>query len=146
VLHLEVSQVVSADLETVFSAYTNFEAMPEWSKRLGRVKVTKREGDTVYLESETVSSKGSRRKMVGKVRLIPPARVTSNSETRFTRTTRTVVFERVEDIGTKVTATLDLEVKGLWGLVFTPRATKDEGEASAREELSRFAKHVEAMQ
>jgi uncharacterized membrane protein len=71
--------------------------------------------------------------------------VVSDSATRFTRTTRTVAFEKTPDLGTKVTATLDVEVKGLWGLIFTPRVTKEDGEASAREELSRFAKYVESL-
>ena len=131
--------------EQVYAAYTEFEAMPKWSKRLTSVRVTKREGNTVYLESEGVSSRGKRRKAGGALRLLPPDKVESESETRFTRTKRTVAFEKVpEGAGTKVTATLDVQVKGLWAIVLSTRVEKDDAESSALEELASFARFVES--
>jgi uncharacterized membrane protein len=143
-LRLEVSHVVKAPPEKVYAAYTNFEAMPKWSKHLSSVRVTKREGDTVYLESEGVSSTGRQRKTFGTLRLLPLTRVESDSETRYTRSKRTVAFETVpEGAGTKVTATLDVQVKGLWAKVLSTRVSKDEAETSAMEELLSFARFVE---
>ena len=134
---------MNAPLGRVYAAYTNFEAMPRWSKRLTTVKITKREGDTVYLENEAVSSSGRQSKTKGALRLSPPNRVESESETRFTRTKRNVAFEGVTDGATKVTATLDVQVKGLWAVVLSTRVSKDDAESSAREELASFARFVE---
>jgi uncharacterized protein YndB with AHSA1/START domain len=146
-LHLEVSRVVKAQPERVFAAYTDFEAMPKWSKRLTAVRVTRREGDTVYLESEGVSSRGRPNTRVGVLKLLPPEKVESESETRFTRSRRTVAFEALPDgTGTKVTATLDVEVKGLWGVLLSPGVKKDVAESSATEELASFAGFVEGAQ
>ena len=143
-MHLEVSRIVKAEPEKVFAAYTDFEAMPKWSRHLTAVRVSKREGDTVYLESEGVSSRGTRRKTVGALKLLPPGRVESESETRFTRSRRTVAFEAVPDgEGTKVTATLDVEVKGFWGVLLRPGVKKEVAESSATEELASFAAFVE---
>jgi uncharacterized membrane protein len=143
-LRLEVSHFVKAQPEKVYAAYTDFEAMPKWSKHLTAVRITKREGDTVFLEKEGVSSRGRRRKTGGMVRLLPPDRVESESETRFTRTKGTVAFEKVpEGEGTKVTATLDVQVKGLWAMVLSTRVGKDDAESSALEELASFARFVE---
>lgn len=142
-LHLEVSRVVKAQPEEVFAAYTDFEAMPKWSKRLTSVRVTRREGDTVYIESEGVSSEGRARARAGSLRLTPPRSVTSVSEGRFTRSKRTVTFEAVEGGWTKVTATLDVEVKGLWRIVFRSGARRETALASASEELASFASFVE---
>jgi uncharacterized membrane protein len=143
-LHLEVTRFVRAPPETVYAAYTDFEAMPKWSKRLKAVKVTKREGDTVHLESEGVSSNGRPRKTEGTLRLTPPNKVQSESETRFTRSKRTVAFEAAPEAGTRVTATLDVEVKGLWGVVLRTGVKKDVAESSATEELASFATFVES--
>ena len=77
--------------------------------------------------------------------LQPPNKVESESETRFTRTKRTVLFETApEAAGTRVTASLDVEVKGLWAVALRPRVRKEEAEASALEELTSFARYVEA--
>jgi uncharacterized membrane protein len=144
-LRLEVSHVVKAQPEKVYAAYTNFESMPMWSKHLTEVRITKRDGDTVYLASEGVTAGGRRRKTGGTLRLLPPERVESESETRFTRTKRIVSFETVlEGEGTKVTATLDVQVKGLWAMVLSTRVTKEDAEASAMEELTSFARFVES--
>ena len=144
-MHFEVSRVIKADPGAVYAAYTDFEATPRWSKHVKAVKVTKREGDTVYLENEAVSSKGKERKTSGSLRLVPPSRVESEGETRFTRTKRTVTFSSVEG-GTQVTASLDIEVKGAWRLLLSPSAKRESAEAYAQEELDSFAKFVEGAQ
>ncbi len=144
-MHLEVSRVVKSPPEQVFKAYTDFEAMPMWSGHLKAVRVTKREGDVVHLESETLSSSGTPRTTFGSLRLFPPHRVESESETRFTRSKRTVSFEAVPE-GTKVTAALDVEVKGLWRTVLRPGVRREAAESSAAEELASFAGFVEALQ
>lgn len=141
-MHFEVSRLLKADPGTVFAAYTDFEATPSWSKHIRAVRVTKREGDTVFTETEAISSKGKERKTAGPVRLIPPSRVESEGETRFTRTRRTVTFEAAEG-GTKVTASLDIEMKGMWGFLLRPSANKENAEAYAQEELDSFAEFVE---
>ncbi len=136
---------MKAQLERVYAAYTDFEAMPKWSKHLTAVRITKREGDAVFLESEGASSRGRRRKTVRMLRLLPPDRVESESEARFTRTRRTVAFEKVlEGAGTKVTATLDVQVKGRWAMVLSTRVRKEDAESSALEELAAFARFVES--
>lgn len=143
-MRLEVSYVVKAQPEHTYAAYTDFEAMPRWSKRLTSVRVAKREGDFVRLEIESVSSKGKPRKIDGLLRLTPPNRVESESETRFTRTKRTVDFEAAPDgAGTKVTATLEVRVKGLWAVALRPGARKDQAESAAFEELASFARYAE---
>lgn len=135
--------MVNAELEKVYAAYVDFEAMPHWSRHLKSVRVTGRDGDTVHLESEVISSEGDERTRVGKLRLFPSEKVVSESETRFTRSIRTVVFEHMPDIRTRVTAILDVQVKGLWSLVLRPGVRKEDAEASALEELDSFARFVE---
>lgn len=145
-MHLEVSRVVNAGRDKVFAAYTDFESMPKWSKRVTSVRLVRREGDTVYLENETVSASGTARKTEGKLRLTPPAKVESESEARFTKSKRTVLFEGAQDgVGTNVTASLDVEVKGLWGFILRSGVRKDVAEASAAEELASFASYVESL-
>jgi uncharacterized membrane protein len=135
-LHIEASVVVKAPREKVYAAYTDFESMPKWSGLAG-VKVVKREGDTVYLESG--GSPGRARKMV----LSPPAAVRSESEKRFTRSSRVVSFEESSE-GTRVTATLDVRVKGAWARLLSTREG-DEFEPAIREELESFARYVEGL-
>ncbi|MDG6966587.1 MAG: SRPBCC family protein [Nitrososphaerota archaeon] len=143
-MRLEVSRVVSAPCGAVFEAYTDFESMPRWSKRLSSVRVVAREGDTVRIETEGVSSKGEPRRREGSLRLTPPSRVESESETRFTKTRRVVTFEAAPGgSATKVTAALEVRVKGLWALALRPGVNKDAAEASARDELDSFATFVE---
>jgi hypothetical protein len=104
--------------------------------------VVRREGGTVSIESETVSG-GRPRITVAKLTLSPPEGVETEGETRLTRTRRTVRFEDVPE-GTKVTAALDVRVKGPWAWIFTPRG-KDEAESFAREGLRSFAEYVESL-
>jgi uncharacterized membrane protein len=142
-LHLEASVLVSSTPEKVYAAYTDFESMPKWSKRLTAVRVARREGDLVHLENEAVSSDGSTRRTQGAVKLLP-GRVESESETRFTRSRRIVTFTPEPGTGgTRVTASFDVEVKGLWGIALSPRVRKEAAEASAQEELASFARYVE---
>ena len=48
-MHFEVSLVVRAPHDKVYSAYADFEAMPRWSRQTKAVTVSKREGNTVDL-------------------------------------------------------------------------------------------------
>lgn len=136
--------MVKAPLERVYAAYTNFEAMPKWSSHLAAVSITKREENMVHLESEEVSSSGRHRTIEGTLRLVPPGRVESEIETRFTRGRRTVTFENVPGEGsTKVTAELEVHFKGIWGVFLTSQAKKETAESLAMQELVSFARFVE---
>ena len=133
---------MKAPREKVYAAYTDFEAWPKWSRQVTAVRVVGREGATVHIESEGVRS-GTPRISAAELTLSPPDRVETEGETRFTRTRRTVRFEEVPE-GTKVTALLDVQVKGRWSWVFSPRG-KEEAESSAREGLVAFASYVESL-
>ena len=123
-----------------YSAYTDFEAASKWSKRKREVRIARKEGGSVYLEE---TSGGGGQSAARKMELFPPARVESEGETRFTRTRSTVTFEETAD-GTKVTASLDVRIKGRWGLLMRTQG-KAEAESSAMEELAAFANYVEAL-
>jgi hypothetical protein len=60
-----------------------------------------------------------------------------------TRTRREVRFEKAPE-GTRVTAVLDVRVKGLWASIFAPRG-REEAETSAQEGLMSFARYVEGL-
>jgi uncharacterized membrane protein len=141
-LHIEVSYVVKAPREKVYAAYTDFETWPKWSNQTASVRVIEREGGTVSVESETLSGGRPRITMV-KLTLSPSEEVGTDGETRLTRTKRTIRFEDVRE-GTKVTAVMDVQVKGLWAAIFAPRG-KDEAESSARQGLKSFAEYVENL-
>ena len=133
---------MKAQREKVYAAYTDFEAWPKWSRQTTAVREVGREGGTVSIESETASG-GRPRVTVGKLTLSPLEEVETEGETRLTRTRRTVRFEAVPE-GTRVTAVLDVRVKGRWALILAPRG-KDEAESSARQELRYFAEYVESL-
>jgi hypothetical protein len=137
-MHFEVSLIVKVPRVRAYSSYTDFESMPRWSKDKHEVRVARREGDTVYLErtSRTGGIRGGR-----EMKVFPPERVESEGETRFTRTRSVVSFDEVPE-GTRITASLDVELKGRWSWVFKTQG-KAEAESSAMEELSSFAKYVE---
>jgi len=137
-MHFEVSLIVRVPRSKAYTSYTDFGAMPKWSKDKHGVRVAKREGDTVYLE-RTSGPGGIRgaRQMI----LFPPERVESERQTRLTRTRSVVRFDEVPE-GTRITASLDVELKGRWSWVFKTQG-KAEVESSAMEELSSFAKYVE---
>jgi hypothetical protein len=137
-MHFEVSLVVKVPRTKTYSSYTDFEAMPRWSKDKHEVKVTRGEGGIVHIERTpgTGAIRGA-----GEMRLFPPERVESQGETRFTRTRSVVRFDEVPE-GTRITASLDVELKGRWSWFFKTQR-KAEAESSAMEELSSFAKYVE---
>jgi len=140
-VHLEASITVSAPRGKVYAAYTDFESMPKWAKDIAAVRIAKTEGDAVYLESESALS--ASRKAARKLKLSQPRMVECESETRFTRTKRTIAFEEVSE-GTKLTATLDVRVKRPWGSILSTREA-DEFEPSIQEELASFARYVEGL-
>ena len=142
VVHIEASVTVKAPREKVFAAYTDFESMKKWSKTSASVLVTDREGDMVYLEAGASSGRRSRMGSLA-LRLTQPRMVESESETMFTRTKRRVAFEEVPE-GTRVTATLDVEVKGLWSKIMATRE-REEFEPEILQELESFAQYVEGL-
>jgi uncharacterized protein YndB with AHSA1/START domain len=140
-MHFEASLVVKVPRGEAYSAYTDFEAMPKWSKDKHEVKVSRREGNIVHLQS-TSGTGGPQRDRV--MAVFPPERVESEGETRFTRTRSVVRFEEVPE-GTKVTASLDVELKGRWSWVFKTHG-RSEVESSALAELGSFAAYVEGLE
>ena len=139
-MHVEVSRIVKAPREKVFAAYTDFEAAPKWSKELSSVKILGTQGNTVRVESGSRARGG--RRALATFDLYPPERVVTEGETRLTRVRRAVLLEEVQE-GTRVTATLDITVKGRWSWVFSPRRNSG-AERSAGGELESFARYVEA--
>ena len=141
-LHVEVSRLVRAPRVEVFEAYTDFASIPKWSAQFSSVKVTNTEGAKVRIETEG-SGRQSGRVSVAELLLYPPETVESESETRFTRTKRVVRFEDVPD-GTKVTAILDVRVKGAWAWFLSPRG-REEAQESAEEGLASFSRYAEEL-
>ncbi len=139
-MHYEVSIIVKAPREKVYSAYTDFGAAPKWSRQKIAVKVSRKEGNRVFLERASEAGGPS---AVREVDLFPPERVESESESRFSRTRSVVRFAEAPD-GTEVTATLDVQLKGRWSWILRPHGRVD-AEASATEELASFAKYVESL-
>ncbi len=139
-MRFEASIVVKVPRERAYSSYTDFEAMPKWSRDKHGFRVSRREGNTVYLQK--ASGSGSLQKP-REVRLFAPERVESEGETRLTRTRSTVTFEEVPE-GTRVTASLDVQLKGRWSWVFRTQG-KAEAESSAMEELRSFAAYAEGL-
>ncbi len=137
-MHFEASLVVKVPRDEAYSAYADFEATPKWSKDKHEVKVSRREGSRVYLQRASGTG-GPQRERV--MTVFPPERVESEGETRLTRTKSVVRFEEVPE-GTKVTASLDVELKGRWAWVFKTHG-RSEVESSALAELGSFAAYVE---
>jgi len=135
-MHFEASLVLKVPRDKAYLAYTDFESWPKWSKDRSEVKVSRRDGNTVSFESHA----GSRARAL---KLFPSERVESEGETRFSRTKSIVMFEDASE-GTRVTASLDVELKGHWSWLFKTQG-KAVAEASALEELSSFAKYVESL-
>jgi len=134
--------MVKAPLEKTYTAYTDFESWPKWSRQATEVKVIRREGNFVTIRSMSGSPERTRFSTTSLL-LTPPEKVESTSEKRLTRTRRTVTFEGTSD-GTKVTAVLDVEVNGLWRAIFTPKGM-EEAESSAQNGLKSFAEYVESL-
>jgi uncharacterized protein YndB with AHSA1/START domain len=140
-VHLEIAVTVKVPRAKVYAAYTDFGSMPKWAKMQGTLKVTKA-GELVHLESEGGPRRRGRN-AARSLKLTEPSLVESESETRFTRTKRTVAFEEVPE-GTKVTAKLEVQVKGLWAKLLATREG-DEFEPAIREELESFGRYVESL-
>ena len=104
------------------------------------MRVSRREGDTVYLERISPRKEGQGARVV---KLLPPERVESRGETRLTQTESIVRFEEVPE-GTRITASLDVKLKGRWSWVFKTQG-KEEAESSAKGELDAFARYVEGL-
>lgn len=141
-MHVEVSQLVRAPREKVYAAYTDFESMPKWSKGVAAVRVLHSDGRIVSLQTDSVVG-GEKKTTDARLVLTPPERVESERETRFTATRRLVAFDGAPE-GTKVTAVLDVRVKGLWAWILSPRG-REQAESNAREGLEAFANYVESL-
>jgi len=129
-------------LEKTYAAYTDFESWPKWSGQATDVKVVERESGIVRIKS-TRSLHGKTRISITKLAVTPPRMVESTNEKRFTRTKRTITFEGTSE-GTRVTAILDVQVNGLWRVIFAPRG-REEAESLAQEGLKDFAEYVENL-
>ncbi len=141
-MHLEVAKVIKAPRERVFSAYADIESMPKWSRSLSAARVISREGGMITYEGEA-SSRGGTRKFAGTLRVVPPERAETESETRFVETKAVVSFAVVPE-GTKVTTTLDVNAKGIWAKLLSTQSRADL-DSRARENLELFAKYVEGL-
>ena len=139
-MHFEVSLIIKVPRDKAYSAYTDFEAMPKWSKQTKTVTASKRGESAVYLESISVVSG---RKVARVMKLFPPQTVESEGETKFTLTKSVIRFEEVNE-DTKVTASLDVRFKGRWGWVLKTQG-RAEAESSAMEELASFAEYAENL-
>jgi len=139
-MRFEVSLITRVPRDKAYSAYTDFEALPKWSRQKQGVRVSRRVGNTLYLEG--TSGQGNRQR-AREMKLFPPERVESEGETRFTRTRSVVRFEDVPE-GTRVSASLDVQLKGRWSWILKTRG-KTEAESSAMEELNSFARYVEGL-
>jgi uncharacterized protein YndB with AHSA1/START domain len=137
-MHFEASVVAKVPRAKAYAAYTDFEAIPRWSREKGEVRVSRTEENKVYLGRGS-----SGRRLFKEMKLFPPERVESEGETRFTRTKSVVRFEEVP-AGTRVTASLDVQLKGHWSWILKTQG-KLEAESSAREELNLFARYVEGL-
>lgn len=134
-MHFEVSVVIKVPRTKAFEAFTDFESMPKWSRDKREVKVS-REGNVVHLKR--AKEEGART-----LNLLPPGRVESVGETRFARIGNVVLFDEVSE-GTRVTASMDVELKGRWSWLFKTRG-RSEAESTAMEELTSFARYVESL-
>ena len=54
-MHFEVSLIVRVTREKAYLSYTDFESMPKWSKDKHEVRVSRRDGSTVYLERTSLT-------------------------------------------------------------------------------------------
>lgn len=138
-MRFEASLVVRTSREKAYAAYTDFESMPKWSKRMKTVTVKRNQGGRVTIGITTASGKRASRDL----RLITPARVESDGETRFTLIKSIVKFEETAG-GTMVSASLEVRFKGHWGWILKTSG-KMAAEASAMDELEAFAKYAESI-
>ncbi len=137
-MRFEVSLVVRVSRDKAYSTYTDFESMQRWSRQKHGMKVSRREGNTVYLEGTSGGRTRAR-----EMKLFPPERVESEGKTRFTRIRSVVRFEEVPE-GTRVSASMDVQLKGRWSWILKTQG-KAESESSAMGELNSFAKYVEGL-
>jgi ribosome-associated toxin RatA of RatAB toxin-antitoxin module len=107
-LHIEQTQIVKAPRERVYQAWTDYEAWPKWQTFFTRVAVTKREGNTVYLDTDVVL-RGRKSRRTEKHLLTPPARIDVEGEMEGITNTTTWKCESVPE-GTQVTAIVDLNL------------------------------------
>jgi len=141
-VHVEVQQIVRAPLGKVYAAYTDFESWPKWSNQVNSVTILRKEGTLTRIRTDVLQHDRTVA-YVTDLTASPQQRVEAADETRTTRRRRTVTFEDLPD-GTRVTAQLDVLVKGWWSAIFVPRG-REEAEASAREGLAAFASYVEGI-
>jgi len=141
-MRVQVSRTVKVPREKVFAAYSDIESMPKWSGRLSATRVVSRSGNLLTYEGE-VKNGGGVRRFVGSLAFVPLERAETESETRFVTTKAVVTFADVPE-GTRVTTTLDVNTKGIWGRLLATNSS-EELKARAEENLNLFAKYVEGL-
>lgn len=141
-MHFEATQLVKAPREKVFEAWTDFEAMPKYSTVFTKATVTKRQGNTVYTESE---GKFMRRKLKSSEKhvLMPPAKVEDEVDAEGSKASSVTKFDVVPE-GTRITSVNDIELKGKWAKLLGPFA-KRSLQGVFRKEMRAFAKYVETQ-
>jgi len=139
-LHIEQTQVVKALPEEVFKAYADSEAWPKWQTLFKSVKVTKRDGNTQYLEAE-VKFLGRKSSRTEKHVMTPPEQILVEGETMGITNTTLWKFEPVPE-GTRVSAALDAQLP--FALKVVGPLVKRKARADLREWLQSLAKYVEA--
>jgi len=139
-LHIEQTRVVNAPREHVFRAFTDYDAVPKWQTFFTRVTVTKRDGNTVYLDTE-VLLRGRKTGRTEKHLLTPPEKIDVEGEMEGIANTTSWKFESVPE-GTQVTAIVDFSLP-LRLKVIAP-LVKRQFQPLLRDWFQQLAKYVEA--
>lgn len=115
-MRIELTQLVRAPREQVFSAWTDCEAWPTWDSALfTRVTVKERAGNTVRIDAET-KFMGMRMHRTERHVLTPPERVEVTGDVPDATNTTVWTFDAVAD-GTMLTAVLNVDFKGVLKLL-----------------------------
>ena len=131
---------MKASREQVFQAWTDCENWPKWQTLFTRVTIAKRDGNTVYLDTE-VKMMGRKARRTEKHVLTPPERVDVEGEMEGNTNTTVWKFEPVPE-GTRVTA--EVEARLPLRLRVLGPFVKRQFQALLREWMQELAKYVEA--
>ena len=141
-IHVEAEQVVKAPMDKVFSAVTDYEAAPRWSKFYTSVKVMSRNGDQAELEVETHIF-GAREKGPSTAIATPPDRVELKGNPKEFVRDAVVTLEPAPE-GTKLTYRADAALNGVVATIITP-FEKHRLESLARDEVKSLAHYIESL-
>jgi ribosome-associated toxin RatA of RatAB toxin-antitoxin module len=139
-LYIEQTCVVKAPREKVFQAVTGYEAYPQWQTLYPKDMVTKRDGNTAYLDME-IKLWGRKMRRTEKHILTPPEQILIQGESGGLTNTSVWKFESIPG-GTQVTATME----GRLPMKFRVLAPliKRQFRALGREWMDDLTKYVEA--